>query len=362
MNARQPSGALRVPTSRGLGRASWRFAATRAWHGFMRHRGIDSAAALTFFATLSMFPAALTVVSMFAVVRDRERAVESILGVVDEFATSSAVNTIEGPLTEFLSISSPGIALAVGLIIGLWSLSAYATAFGRAMNSVYEVQEGRQLWKFRGLMMVVTVVLMVAFAAIIVILLATPRVASSIAGSVGVAELWVPVWNIGKWPVLAALAALIVGTLYYYTPNVRHTRRRWVSWGASFAIVAWLLATAGFALYIATVGQYDRIYGWLAGGVVLLLWLYITNLMLVLGAEVDAELVRLRQLTAGIAAEETIQLPLRDTSRNLLLARQRADDERRGRDIRLEATALFERERTTGRQEPADLAPEPSTH
>jgi membrane protein len=352
MTSESLTGATRIPTSRGLDRAAWRFAATRAWHGFMRHRGIDSAAALTFFATLSMFPAALTVVSMFAVLRDRDRAVESILGVVDEFATDSAVATIEGPLTEFLSISSPGIALAVGLVIGLWSLSAYATAFGRAMNSVYEVQEGRQLWKFRGLMMLVTVVLMVAFATIIVILIGTPRVAASVGESLGFAEPWVTVWNVAKWPVLAVLAALVVGTLYYYTPNVRHTRRRWVSWGATFAIGAWLAATAGFALYIATVGQYERIYGWLAGGVVLLLWLYITNLVLVLGAEVDAEVVRLRQLNAGIAAEQLIQLPMRDTSRNLLLARQRADDERRGREIRLEANALFERQRRLG--EPAN--------
>jgi membrane protein len=355
----------RTPTSRGLGRASWRFAATRAWHGFMRHRGIDSAAALTFFATLSMFPAALTVVSAFAVVRDRERALDSIIGVIDEVATKSAVDTIRGPLTEFLSISSPGLALTVGLVIGLWSLSAYATAFGRAMNSVYEVQEGRQLWKFRGLMMLVTLVLIVAFAAITVILLATSPVAASVGESLGVAPPWITVWNIGKWPALAALAVLVVGTLYYYTPNVRHTRRRWVSWGASFAIIAWLLATAGFALYISTVGQYDRVYGWLGGGVVLLLWIYLSNLVLVLGAEVDAEIVRLRQLTAGIAAEITVQLPLRDTTRNLLLARQRADDERRGRDIRLAATAQFENRdaaHTAGaRPDRHDREPEPST-
>jgi len=327
-------------TSRGIGRASWRYALRRAWHGFVRHRGIDSAAALTFFATLSLFPGALVVVSAFAIVRDRDRAVESILSIVDEFATESTMDTLEAPLREFLSIENPGIAFAVGLVLLLWTLSAYATAFGRAINSTYEVMEGRQIWKFRGLMLLVTMLLLIAFGAILLILVTTPRVTAAVAENVGLTEPWITAWNVGKWPVLAALAVVVAGVLYYFTPNVRHLRMRWVSWGAVFAIVTWSLATAGFALYVATIGQYDRIYGWLGGGIVLLLWLYITNLVLVLGAEFDAEVVRLRQLTSGVAAEETIQLPLRDTRRNLTLARQRAEDVRDGKAIRDAAVAV----------------------
>ena len=330
-------------TSRGIGRASWRYGVRRAWHGFVRHRGIDSAAALTFFATLALFPGALVVVSSFAIVRDRSRAVESILAVVAEFSNRSTVDSLEAPLRQFLSIENPGIAFAVGLVLLLWTLSAYATAFGRAINSTYEILEGRQFWKFRGLMMLVTLVLMVAFGAILAILVTTPRVASAIGDNFGFAEPWVTVWNFGKWPVLLGLAILVAAVLYYYTPNVRHLRLRWVSWGAVFAIVTWSLATVGFGVYVATIGQYDRIYGWLGGGIVLLLWLYITNLVLVLGAEFDAEVVRLRQLTSGMASEETVQLPLRDTTRNLVLARQRADDVRDGKAIRDAAVALAER-------------------
>jgi membrane protein len=323
-----------APTSRGLDSAAWRYAVRRALHGFVLHRGIDSAAALTFFSTLALFPGALVFVSVFAIANDRDRAVTSILAIVDEFADDATVATVEAPLREFLSIDNPGIALAIGLALLLWTLSAYATAFGRALNATYEVLEGRQIWKFRGLMMLVTLVLMVAFGAILVILISTPRAAAAFGEAVGFAEPWVSVWNIGKWPVLAALAVLVAGVLYFYTPNVRHLRLRWVSWGALFAIVTWSLATAGFALYVATISIYDRVYGWLGGAIVLLLWLYITNLVLVLGAEFDAEVVRLRQLSAGLPAEETIQLPLRDTSRNLMLARQRADDVRDGKAIR----------------------------
>jgi len=168
------------------------------------------------------------------------------------------------------------------------------------------------------------------FAAIAVLLLTTQRVATA----VGIAEPWLTVWAIGRFPVVILLFTLLIAVLYYVTPNVRHERVRWVSFGALFAIVVWGLATAAFTVYVSTVGTYDRVYGWLGGGLALLLWLYITNLVLVLGAEVDAEFVRLRQLRAGIPAEEVVQLPMRDTRRNLMLARQRAQDEAEGREIR----------------------------
>jgi membrane protein len=316
----------RAQTTRGLPRAAWRYAARRAWHGFMRHRGIDSAAALAFFASLSVFPAALTVVSAMAIGNGKRDAATVILEVIDEVAQESTVETIRGPLTQLFTVTNPGIALGVGIVLSLWTMSGYATAFGRAVNSVYEVQEGRQIWKFRGLMLVLAAFLLVMFGAIVTLLVTTPRLASAIGQSLGIGEPWITAWSVGRWPVLVVLVALVVAVLYYFTPNVRHERMRWVSYGALFVIVAWALATAGFGLYISLIGQYDKVYGWLGGGLVLLLWLYLSNLVLVLGAEVDAEGVRLRQLNAGLPAEEVVQLPMRDTTRNLMLARQRAAD------------------------------------
>lgn len=321
------------PTARALTRGDWAYAARRAWHGFVRHRGIDSAAALTFFSVLALLPMALAVVSAFAIGNGKRGAATEILDIVDEIVQKSTVETIREPLTQLFTVANPGMALAIGLVLSLWSLSSYATAFGRAVNTAYEVQEGRQIWKFRGLMLVLAVFLLVIFAAIAVLLLTTNRVAEA----VGIAEPWLTVWAFGRWPAVAILFTLLIAVLYYVTPNVRHDRMRWVSFGALFAIVVWGLATAAFALYVSVVGTYDRVYGWLGGGLALLLWLYITNLVLVLGAEVDAELVRLRQLRAGIPAEEIVQLPMRDTTRNLMLARQRARDESEGRAIREQA-------------------------
>lgn len=318
------------PTARALTRSDWQFAARRAWHGFVRHRGIDSAAALSFFSAIALFPMALAVVSAFAIGNGKRGAADAILDIVDEVLQESTVETIKEPLIQLFTVANPGIALAIGIVLSLWSLSSYATAFGRAVNTAYEVQEGRQIWKFRGLMLVLAVFLVAAFAAIAVLLLTTDRVTAA----VGIAEPWRTVWALARWPVLAVLFTLLIAVLYYVTPNVRHHRIRWVSFGALFAIVAWGVATAAFIVYVSTVGTYDRVYGWLGGGLALLLWLYITNLVLVLGAEVDAELVRVRQLRAGIPAEEVVQLPMRDTARNLMLARQRAKDEADGRLIR----------------------------
>jgi membrane protein len=324
-------------TSRGLDGVSWRYAARRALHGFVRHRGLDSAAALTFFATLALFPASLVVVSSFAIAENRTQASDTIIAILGDFARDSTVESIKSPLDQLLSIPIPGLALGIGLALSVWSVSSYATAFGRAVNSVYEVQEGRQFWKFRGLMMVLALVLIVGFACVTAILLGTPAIAEAFASNLRVDPIWLPVWNIGKWPALLVLAIAMVGILYYYTPNVRHLRLRWVSWGAAFAIVAWAIATVGFAIYVMTFQTYNHVYGWLGGAVIVLIWLYITNLVLVLGAELDAEVVRLRQLTAGVEAEVIIQLPIRDSRRNLMLARQRAADEADGRAIRVRA-------------------------
>lgn len=305
----------------------WRYAFRRSWHGFMLHRGIDSAATLAFFAALAIFPGALTVVSAFALGQGKDKAADTVLDLAKEVLQPGTVDVLTAPLTQLFSIGNPGLALVVGIVLSVWSMSSYATAFGRAANSVYEVHEGRRFVKFRGLMIILSTFLLFAFGAVIVLLLSTNNVASAIAEELGVGEPWISVWTFGRWPVLGVILTMIIAVLYYFTPNVRHERMRWVSTGALFAIIAWGLATAAFGAYASTIANYDRVYGWLGGALALLIWLYISNLALVAGVEVDAEFTRLRQLRSGIAAENTVQLPLRDTARNLILARRQASDE-----------------------------------
>lgn len=311
-----------------------RSAALRAWHGFMRHRGLDSAAALTFFAALSVLPGSLVIVSSFALLDNRQRARDELAAIVGTFAGDTAGSSVERLVMQLLSLDSPGIALAIGLVLLMWSVSGYSTAFGRAVNSVYEVHEGRQMWKFRGTMLGVGAVLITLAAGAAAILLITPTVTAEIAGNRGLGPVVASVWNIGKWALLPVIVFLVFGILYYFTPNVRLTHRRWASYGSLVAIVLWGAGTAGFGVFVTLIDRYDRIYGVLGLALVGFLWLYVTNLSLVFGAELDAEIVRLHKLVDGEHAEETIHLPVRDSARNLMLARQRDADIVRSRAIR----------------------------
>jgi membrane protein len=317
-----------------LSREAWQLAATRAYHGFLRDRGIDSAAALAFFGALALFPASLALVSAFALIDNKAHAAADILRIISSVAPHDTVVAIQGPLTQFLSIPSAGYALATGLVLTLWTLSGYLTAFGRAINTAYGIQEGRRWVPLRARMLLVAIVLMVAGAVIVLLLSGTPTVAAAIAKSLALPSWSALTWDIAKWPVLAALAAFVVGVLYYYTPNVRHLRIRWVTWGALLTIVVWTLATTGFAIYVLNFSHYNRVYGWLGGAIVLLLWLYLSSLVVVFGAEVDSEIVRVRQLVAGIRSEDEIQLPLRSTRRIETLERWQKTDQKNGRLLR----------------------------
>jgi membrane protein len=325
-----------MPTTRSLpdDPSPTRYVVMRVWHDFLRHRTIDAAASLTFFSMLAILPTALALVSGVALFQEGEEAVDEILQVARYVLTPNAIDTLRGPLEQMLSLSNPGVAFGIGLWLMLWSLSSYTTAFGRAMNTAYDVEEGRRIWKFRGHMMIVTLVLMVSFAVIATILLVTPTLAVGIGDALGVGEPFITLYNVLKWPVLVGLAIASVAMLYYFTPNVRPPRLRWVSYGAMLALGVWSLCTVGFAVYVTTVSNYDRFYGWLGGVVVVLLYSYISNFVLVIGGELDSEILRMRQLRRGLQAEEVIPLPMRDTARNHILARNSAWDVRVGRAIR----------------------------
>jgi membrane protein len=288
----------------------WRVAVRRAGHGFVRHRGIDAAAALTFYSLLVLLPGALAVVSVFAIFDDRDRAVQDLVAVLDTVLPDQAARDLEDVLRELLSLGNPYLALVIALVLVIWTTSGYATAFGRAMNDIYEVEEGRPFWEFRARMLAVALLLVLLGAIVVTVLL-------------GPGDL--PVWAVLRWPVLAGFAVLFVAVLYAYTPNVIRPRLRWVSVGSSVAILIWVIATAGFALYVVLV-DHGAIYGSLGGAIVGLLWLYLTNAALVAGVELDAEFTRIKQLGAGEDVANGLNLPVRDTRRIRMLRRQRRAD------------------------------------
>lgn len=310
------------------------YIAKKTLREFSQDQCTDLAAALTYYAVLALFPAAIALMSLIGVVGQGAKTVDTLLGVVSDTAGSSVADSLKPTLETLAETPGAGLALILGLAGALWSASGYVGAFGRAMNRIYQIGEGRPAWKLRPVQLLVTLVLVVLAAVALLALIISGPVAQSVGSALGLGSTIVLVWNIAKWPALLLIVVIMVAILYWATPNVKQPKLRWMSVGAFVAIITWLLASAAFGFYVATFSSYNKSYGALAGVIVFLLWLWITNLGLLFGAELDAELERGRELQAGIAAEETIQLPARDT-RNIDKAETKhADDVQRGRDLR----------------------------
>ena len=311
--AHAPDPEHKADSPSGLGRRGWSYTAKAALRELGRDQCTDLAAALTYYSVLSVFPALLALVSLVGVFGQGEQTTTTLLDIVRQLGQPQVADQLKVPVEQLAGARGAGLALVLGLAGAVWSASGYVGAFGRAMNRIYQIDEGRPIWKLRPLVVLVTVGLIVMAALVLVGLVVSGPVAAAVGDAVGLGGTSVTIWNILKWPIILGIVVVMVAVLYYTTPNVRQPRFRWISVGAATAIVVWILASLAFGVYLSAVGSYNTTYGSLAGVIVFLLWLWITNLALLFGAEVDAELERARELQAGIPAEETIQLPPRDT-------------------------------------------------
>jgi len=330
-DARKPDSPL------GLTGDSWKYVLRRTYREFRDDNCPDAAAGLTYYAVLSLFPAAMALISLLGVFGQGQKSVDKVIQVLGPLVSSDTLKTVQPALEHLAHSQGAGFGLVIGLVGALWSASGYVGAFGRAMNTVYEIDEGRPFWKLRPMMILITLAVIVLVACVLVMLIVSGPLADSVGDVIGLGSQAVTVWKIAKWPLLICFVILIVALLYYTTPNVKQARIRWLSTGACVAIIVWVLASIGFAFYVATFGSYDKVYGSLAGAIAGLLWLWITNLALLFGAELDSELERGRQLQAGIAAEEELQLPARDTQGIRKARETEAQDLERARAIRDEA-------------------------
>lgn len=297
-----------------LRKAAWKIGFKRAAQEFSRDQCTDLAAALTYYAVQAIFPAILALVSLLGVFSSGSETTKAVMDVVNQIGLSDAADTIEPIVTQLTESRGAGLALIIGLVGALWSASGYVNAFSRSMNRIYEVDEGRSTVKLRLSMLVVTVVLVVGAALVLFGAVMSGPVAEKIGDLVGLGSQSVMIWNIAKWPVILVIVILMVALLYYATPNVRQPKFRWMSLGAAIAIFVWIVASLGFGFYVANFSNYNKTYGSLAGVIIFLLWLWLTNIAMLFGAEVDAEIERARQLQAGIKAEKTLQLPPRATT------------------------------------------------
>jgi membrane protein len=270
----------------------------------------DWAAALTYYGVLALFPALIALVSLVGLFGNPASTTKTLTQIVTKIGPSSAAQTLSGPIQSITSNQgAAGVAFIIGLAAALWSASGYIGAFMRASNIIYETPEGRPIWKLRPLQIVVTLLMVILAAVVALSLVLTGPIVSAVASPLGLSSTAVTVWNYAKWPVLVLIVLVMIAVLYYATPNVRIRSFRWVSAGAVFALVIWLVASLLFAFYVANFGSYNKTYGTLAGVIVFLVWLWITNVALLLGAELNAERERTTELREGVpGAEREIQL------------------------------------------------------
>ena len=274
----------------------------------------DWAAALTYYGLLSLFPALIALVSIIGLFGDPEKTTQTITDMVTQLGPKSAADTFAGPVESITANrGAAGILFFVGLGLSLWSASGYVGAFMRAANIVYETPEGRPFWKLRPLQLLVTLVMILLLAAVLLGLVLTGPVVSAVAGPLGIGSTAQTVFNIAKWPIMLIAVILMFAVLFHAAPNVKLPGFKWVTPGAILALVVWIVVSVAFAFYVANFGSYDKTYGALGGVVILLMWMWLTNVALLLGMELNAERERSRELAAGMPrADREIQLEPRD--------------------------------------------------
>src|SRR5436309_9574187 len=305
-DGKAPSG----PTS--LGGRSWFGVLRRTVREFSADNLTDWAAALTYYGILAIFPALLALVSILGLVG--KSATQPLIDNLGKVAPGPAQQIFTSAITNLQkSQGAAGVLFVVGLLGALWSASGYVAAFMRASNAIYDVPEGRPIWKTAPVRIGVTLVLVVLLSVSAVAVVFTGGLAKQAGNVLGVGQSAIDVWDIAKWPVLLLVISLMFAILYWAAPNVRQPGFSWISTGGLVAVVVWIVASAAFAFYVANFGSYNKAYGALGGIIIFLVWLWISNIAVLLGAEFNAELERGRQIESGMPPGREPFLEPRDT-------------------------------------------------
>ncbi|GGZ47304.1 YihY/virulence factor BrkB family protein [Streptomyces subrutilus] len=295
-----------------LPKKSWKAVLRGTVKEFTADELADRAAALTYYGVLALFPALLVLVSLLGLAG--ESTTQRVLDNLQKLAPGSARDVISDAVLQLQGRSGVGSLLAVvGLLVALWSASGYIAAFIRASNAVYDVPEGRPVWKILPLRFALTVTLMVLACASALIVVFTGGLARQAGAALGIGDSALTVWSIAKWPVLVLLVTVMIALLYWAAPNAKGRGFKWITPGSLLALLIWMAASAGFAFYVANFASYNKTYGTVAGVIIFLVWLWITNLAILLGLEFDAEMTRQRAIAGGMPKDEEPYVRPRDT-------------------------------------------------
>jgi membrane protein len=295
-----------------VGKASWGAVLKRTLSEFKKDELTDRAAGLTYYGILALFPALLVLISLLGIAGSS--ATQTVLDNIQKLAPGAARDVLTNAVNQLQGSAGVGSVLAiVGLLGALWSASGYVAAFIRTSNAVYDLPEGRPVWKVLPVRVGLTLALMILATVSALIVVLTGGLARQLGTALGVGDTAMTVWSIAKWPVLVLLVTIMLALLYWAAPNAKGRGFKFVSLGSLLALLIWMVASAGFAFYVANFGSYNKTYGTLAGVIIFLVWLWITNLAVLLGLEFDAEMARERAIIGGHPRLEEPYVEPRDT-------------------------------------------------
>lgn len=304
-----------------VGKASWPAILKRTLKEFKQDELTDRAAGLTYYGILALFPALLVLISLLGIAGSS--ATQTVLDNIQKLAPGAARDVLTNAVNQLQGSAGVGSILAiVGLLGALWSASGYVAAFIRTSNAVYDLPEGRPVWKVLPVRVGLTLALMILATVSALIVVLTGGLARQLGTALGIGDTAMTVWSIAKWPVLVLLVTIMLALLYWAAPNAKGRGFKFVSLGSLLALLIWMVASAGFAFYVANFGSYNKTYGTLAGVIIFLVWLWITNLAVLLGLEFDAEMARERAIIGGHPRLEEPYVEPRDT-------RKWSDEDRR---------------------------------
>ncbi|MFE9957787.1 YihY/virulence factor BrkB family protein [Micromonospora sp. NPDC005299] len=305
----------RIPRRvRQLSWATWRGVLIRAGRNFVKDNCADWAAALTYYGVLALFPSTIVVVALVGLVSDGSRTVDTVIDLAREIGAGSVVGNDAFVTVVRTVVEQQGpakVLLSFGLLGALWSASGFIGAFTRASNAIYGVEEGRPFYKLRPVQIGLAGVSLVLLAVVALGLIVSGPVTDFVGDRLHAGGLTRTVWTVAKWPLLALVAMTLLSLLFWIAPNVRQPRFRWLTPGGALALLAWVVASFGFGLYVANFGSYDVTYGSLGAVIAFLVWLYLSNCALMLGVQVNAELQRGRVMQAGVEDPSEPVLPPR---------------------------------------------------
>lgn len=338
---------------------SWKLALKNTLRAVGADQVTDLAAALTYYTVLSVFPALLALVSLIILFGSADTLVPALTDLVNRAAPSDVADFFGQLLEQFLNSPGAGIALIVGILTALWTASNYMAAFARAMNKIYDVEEGRNAIKLKLQQFALTIAIILGVLIILASAVLGGSVAQAIGDAIGLGDTAVAVWSVARFGVILVVVIAMVALLYWATPNVKQPKFRWVSIGATVAIVLAALVSWAFTFYVGNFASYEATYGALGAIIIGLLWLWLINLSLLFGAELDTEVERVRQLQSGLDAERELQLPPRDDAGVQKKLEKSEAAEAEGRAIKEEAQAAKDDQPGRPRGEDGQPVPHP---